>query len=175
MGWVESPPYFCAASEMGRDMAVEYIETTVGGLPAHKFEWWSDTLLAPIGDTGSMQPPLWYVLKVYVNDFISAIIPTTWKQIEHVTRGILHGIHNVFPPSGDEDCNPISLKKLRKGDGKYDTTKCLLGFEFNGVTKTIWLEEPKWVTLLTILHKWIQGSTRAGCGIPFAEFKSVIA
>ena len=69
----------------------------------------------------------------------------------------------------------MSLKKLRKGNDKYDTTKCLLGFEFNGVTETIWLEEPKRATLLTILHKWIWGATRAGCGILFAEFESVIA
>jgi hypothetical protein len=49
----------------------------------------------------------------------------------------LHGIYDVFPLSGNEDRDLISLKKLRKGEGKYDTTKCLLGFDFNGVTKTI--------------------------------------
>ena len=116
-----------------------------------------------------------YMLEVYVNDFISAIVPTSREQIKHVTRGILHGIHDIFPPSEDDDRDPISLKKLKKGEGIYDTTKCLLGFKFDGVTKTIWLEEPKWATLLTILHKWIRGATRAGCGIPFAEFESVIA
>jgi len=35
MGWVESPPYFCAASETARDVAVEYIETPIGSLPQH--------------------------------------------------------------------------------------------------------------------------------------------
>jgi hypothetical protein len=29
MGWVESPPYFCAAIEMTRDVATDYIETPV--------------------------------------------------------------------------------------------------------------------------------------------------
>jgi hypothetical protein len=82
MGWVESPPYFCAAAETARDVAVEYIETTVEGLPAHKFEGWSDIPLAPIlGDTRSGQPQLRCVLEVYVDDFISAIIPTTREQI----------------------------------------------------------------------------------------------
>jgi hypothetical protein len=33
MGWVESPPYFCAASETARDVATEYCETSVGSLP----------------------------------------------------------------------------------------------------------------------------------------------
>ena len=30
MGWVESAPYFCAASETARDVAVEYVETKIG-------------------------------------------------------------------------------------------------------------------------------------------------
>jgi len=29
MGWIESPPYVCAASETGRDVAASYIETEV--------------------------------------------------------------------------------------------------------------------------------------------------
>ncbi len=38
MGWVESPPYFCAATETARDIATTYIETGIGTLPNHKFE-----------------------------------------------------------------------------------------------------------------------------------------
>ena len=38
MGWVESPPFFCAASETARDVAQEdYCETKLGTLPPHKF------------------------------------------------------------------------------------------------------------------------------------------
>ena len=37
MGWVEFPPYFCALSETGRDVAEQYIETPVGSLAEHKF------------------------------------------------------------------------------------------------------------------------------------------
>ena len=37
MGWVESPPYFCAASETARDIATEYTDMPVGSLPSHKF------------------------------------------------------------------------------------------------------------------------------------------
>ncbi len=29
MSWVESPPYFCAATETARDVATDYIETPV--------------------------------------------------------------------------------------------------------------------------------------------------
>jgi hypothetical protein len=37
MGWVESPPNFCAASETARDVAAQYTETPIGSLPDHKF------------------------------------------------------------------------------------------------------------------------------------------
>ena len=37
MGWVESPPFFCAASETARDVAQDYCETKMGTLPPHKF------------------------------------------------------------------------------------------------------------------------------------------
>ena len=33
MGWVESPPYFCAATETARDIASDYCDTPVGSLP----------------------------------------------------------------------------------------------------------------------------------------------
>ncbi len=37
MGWVESPPYFCAATETARDIATEYTNMPVSSLPEHKF------------------------------------------------------------------------------------------------------------------------------------------
>ncbi len=37
IGWVESPPYFCAASETAQDIAMDYANTTVESLPTHKF------------------------------------------------------------------------------------------------------------------------------------------
>ncbi len=37
MGWVESPPYFCVATETVRDIAMEYINTPVVSLSQHKF------------------------------------------------------------------------------------------------------------------------------------------
>jgi hypothetical protein len=37
MGWVESPPYFCAASETACDVAGQYAELPLGALPDHKF------------------------------------------------------------------------------------------------------------------------------------------
>ncbi len=147
MRWVESAPYFCVASKTARDVTVEYIKLKIGPLPEHKFEGWTGTNKAIVNNTQVLRN-LRYLLEVYVDDFISCIIPTSRKQIKHVARGILHGIHNVFPPRVDKAKDPISAKKLRKGDGRYKTTKCLLGFDFNGVNKTIF--------------EWHSGNSRPG-------------
>ena len=172
MGWVESPPYFCATSETARDVAVEYIETPTGSLPPHKLENWAIANKQEISPSAG-GAALRYVIEVYVNDFIAAIILTTPEEIEHVARGVLHGIHDVFPACSDGDRDPVSAKKLKKGDGTFATRKCILGFGFDGLNKTIWLEEEKRDTLLTILHKWIRGARIALQAIPFAEFESV--
>jgi hypothetical protein len=37
MGWVESPPCFCAATETARYIATEYTDMPLGALSAHKF------------------------------------------------------------------------------------------------------------------------------------------
>ena len=107
MGWVESPPYFCAASETARDVAVDYIETPAGSLSPHKHEHWAiannSERLPMVGGTA-----LWYVIEVYVDDFIAAIIPTSPEEIEHVARGVLHGIHDVFPACNNGESDPVS-------------------------------------------------------------------
>ncbi len=151
MGWVESPPYFCTALETAQDVAVEYIETAIGSLPEHKFEAWAGAATAMVIN-GTAQCDLHYVLEVDVDNYISCIVPTSRKQIEHVARGILNRIHNVFPPGTDNSNDPILGKKLRKGNGTFETNKRLLGFDFDGVNKTIWLEEEKQATLLTVFH-----------------------
>jgi len=156
MAWVESAPYFCAASETARDVAVDYIETEVGALPTHKFSHWAGADKAPVVSPTEPGRQLRYLVEVYMDDFIACIIPTTKQQVEHVAQGILHRIHNVFPPSEDDGMDPISNNKLRKGEGTFETSKCLLGFGFDGVNKTIWLEDKKRASLLQILQQWLR-------------------
>ena len=84
------------------------------------------------------------------------------------------GIHDVFPADIVDGNDPISEKKLLKGEGQYSHMKTLLGFDFNGKRKTMWLEEEKRAKLLTILHSWLQASS-LNRGILFGKFESVIA
>ncbi len=44
---------------------------------------------------------------------------------------------------------------FNKGEEQYSLLKMLLGFEFDGKQKTMWLEEEKRAKLLTILHSWL--------------------
>jgi hypothetical protein len=78
-----------------------------------------------------------YVLEVYVDDFMSLVVPTSYEQLQHVATAVMRGIHGVFPEDENDANDPISLKKLEKGEGMYSTTKCLPGFKFDGVYKTL--------------------------------------
>ena len=176
MGWIESPPYFCAASETGRDVAADYVETEIGTLPAHKFLKYSasgkdfESLPKQSDDEG-----LKYLVECYVDDYISIAIPTSQQQLEHVANAVMTGIHDVFPPNEDDEEDPISLKKLKKFEAMWLLYKDILGFTFDGLEKTIWLEKPKRNALLELLCIWIRKASKGKEGIPFVEFQSVIS
>ena len=55
------------------------------------------------------------------------------------------------------------------------TIKTLLGFDFDGINKTMWLEPAKRKKLLTILRGWIRTGHWGTAGIPFKEFEATIA
>jgi hypothetical protein len=61
----------------------------------------------------------------------------------------------MFPLDKISGNDPISEKKLKQGNGEYASTKTILGFDFDGKAKTIWLEEAKRAYLLTVLKGWI--------------------
>ena len=113
MGWVESPSYFCAATETAWDIATTYIETGIGTQPNHKFEHYTrgaeafDTLSA-VADANNV---FRYALEVYVDDFISIVIPTSQEQLRHIANAIMESIHDIFPPDDDNANDPLSEKK----------------------------------------------------------------
>ncbi len=113
MGWVESPPFFCAALETAQDVAQDYCKTTLGTLPPHKFTHyvignWAYDELPEWDDLGYF---FWYLLEVYVDDFVSlVVIPTSWEQLCHVNTGTMMGICNVFPANDNDFNNPILTK-----------------------------------------------------------------
>ena len=87
----------------------------------------------------------------------------------------MSGIHDVFTPDNDNDKDPISLKKILKGEGEFALEKDCLGFDFDGepYKHTMRYEAAKRDELLLILHGWLQASADRNHGIPFDLFHSV--
>jgi hypothetical protein len=177
MGWVESPSYFCAATKTTQNRAMDYTKNPIHLLSPHKFVKY--TIGGPeyeaLPESQKGNNGYVYTLEVYVDNFMSLIIPASREQIRHVTTAVMTGIHDVFQPDDSNNGNPISAKNLKKGEGTYSTRKTLLGFDFNRDEKTMWLKEAKHKKLLTILKGWIRAGKRGTTGIPFTEFESTIA
>ena len=143
MGWVNSPNYFCGGSETVRDVAEDYAEAPIGDLPKHHLEE---------GTTPSREErnklvkaneleehrALKYLLEVYVDDFIAAAQARSPEELTHIARALLHAIHDVFPEGLlSPDDQPVSIKKVLKGEARWSVIKEILGWMFNGETKSI--------------------------------------
>ena len=97
-------------------------------------------------------------------------MPNSQDQLEHVADVILKGIHDVFLEDDKDSKDPISLKKLLKEEGMWAIMKDILGFNFNGPGKMLWLDDKKRDVLLTIIHGCLWSERVHLAGIPFAEF-----
>ena len=84
----------------------------------------------------------------------------------------MHGIHDVFPPNEDNNYDPISYKKLLKGEGVWMLEKEILGFMFNGEANhhTICLPDEKRHAPITIITQWLRSTRDVIRGIPFEAF-----
>ena len=149
MGWTESPPAFSAVTETIADLVNTSLEHDNAIPPPHELEATASRLVPiesphavdefPVQDTGPVRPPLAYV-DVYVDDFIK--LAQGWANALKVRRHTYHHIDSVFRPNDAFDVDrkqPISVKKLEKGDDSWSTEKVILGWLLNSVTKTITL------------------------------------
>ena len=144
MGWCESPPFFCAASETGRDVISTLLNTQ---LPPHPFENQMlpknfNTLPTTTEDLTSFTT----LIEVYVDDYIGCIDTIAREHILRVSRAMLHGIHSIFPPpaqTGHNGGDPISEKKLQQLEGQWDHVKEILGWIIDGQKHTIALPPKK--------------------------------
>ena len=92
---------------------------------------------------------------------MSLVIPVSQSQLKHVAAAVMTGTHDVFPVNEDDDGDDPTLKtKLKKLEAQYATLKLLLGFDFDGINKTMWLESAKRKKVLTILRGWIRTGHR---------------
>jgi hypothetical protein len=154
MGWTESPGYFCAATETGRDIIQGLVADRVE-LPPHCFEKYMHP--AKSAKRSASDSPA-HGIFVYVDDFIGAAVEDkSGTLLGRITRAALHGIHSVFPPPavtghlGGKD--PISVKKLERGDARWHHEKEILGFLVNGQTKTVRVSEAKAADIVAELRR----------------------
>jgi len=75
-----------------------------------------------------------------MDDFIGMSAGHLHADLLHFTWAVLHGIHTVFPPPEpmeDQEDEPISVKKLKQGNGLWSTKKEILGWLFDCSTRCI--------------------------------------
>ena len=151
MGWCESPPFFCTASETARDVIQELLNNNTQ-LPQHKYEH----MLLPntLPPTVPLKPAT--VLEVFVDDFIAGTNQLEESHLQQLSRCMLHGVHAIFPPSevtqhGGGDS--IAKNKLDKEDGRWTEEKEILGWTVNGAQFTIQLPADKVTKVLQRLSK----------------------
>ncbi len=73
----------------------------------------------PVISSTAMSNGFFYALEVYVDNFISIIIPMSQEKLVHVAMAIISGIHDVFSVDIVDSNNPITENKLLKGEGQY--------------------------------------------------------
>jgi len=146
MGWCESPPLFCTASETARDVAQDLWDSETD-LEPHPLEIYSIPNELNLPELTSVtSESMANLLEVYMDDFFGMLQAPTIAELHKFTRSILYGIHAVFPPPGpseDQTDEPISVKKLKAGDGLWSTQKEILGWLFDGVSRCMQLPNDK--------------------------------
>jgi hypothetical protein len=161
MGWVESPSYFCTASETAQDVGAYYASLPINRLPEHKFASYTtshdDFKMLPLRAPGRPGSNLKYMHEVYMDDFITLAIADAQEELNHISAATMMVIHDVFPEDTDNlDEDPISIRRMEKGDAAWANVKDILGLTFDGMNKTLWLPQDKRDALLTMLRQWLR-------------------
>jgi hypothetical protein len=161
MGWTESPPGFSAVTETVADVVNENLERSSEMPPPHPLEEVASVSVPllpstpdphPVIDTGPIRPALEYT-DVYVDDFVNAVQGN--DNATKVRRTTFHAIDSVFRPNDDLDVGrkqPISEKKLGKGDAAWSTQKNILGWHLDTLAMSISLPPHRQARLLEILE-----------------------
>ena len=161
MGWKNSPPVFCTATETAADLANQKLCNPGYQPDDHKLATEAELLhpfspsITPKGEPfvplGAVQPPTrrdpsistkltpLSSIDVFMDNFIA--MGQTQNTCPRVRKVLMEAIDQVFRPLDaldDPYCTEsISVKKLRKGDCSWDTCKTVLGWIIDTVQMTI--------------------------------------
>jgi hypothetical protein len=117
--------------------------------------------------------PDYQMSAVYVDDFIlAAVEDTKGTLLKRTARATLHAIHSVFQPPSSTNMpgakDPVSEKKLAKGDARWDTEKEILGYLLDGVNRTVQLPPDRAKDLLAELKNILRKQR-----VPLKRFRSI--
>ena len=173
MGWVQSPPYFCAATETAIDHANSLLGLPdLGGLREHHQEASAARLdvtafhrrLAPIVPAFHVARKPVGCADLYVDDGLA--LAQTQRMATATRRAVLHSFNGVFRANNASDWNrspprkePISQKKIDEGDASWATSAILLGWLLDTVARTIRLPEHRQLRLHTVITEALQCDT----------------
>jgi len=166
MGWQSSPPYFCVPTETITDVANTRVLRHRHPGP-HHLDSVADTQPEPDaqphvqGASGVALPLVAVTLPtlrdpmlgdskhqrrklgkfdVFVDDFIG-LAQGNRERLQRLRRILFHTIDDVFRPLDADDVpgrqEPISIKKLKQGDGAWATRKLVLGWIIDTATMTL--------------------------------------
>ena len=88
MGWCESPPFFCAATETARDIIMDLLTNAIN-LPDHPFQ---HTMLEKMDALTRFQA----FLEVFVDDFCAITNNLHPLHLQNFSKAIIHGIHSIL-------------------------------------------------------------------------------
>ncbi len=102
--------------ETAGDVTTEYIQMPVGSLSTHKFKKYvvGNAKYNALPETSAPSNGFLYMVEVYVDNFMSLVIPVSHNQLRHAATAVMTGIQDVFPPDEDDSNDLISKKKLLK-------------------------------------------------------------
>lgn len=189
MGWKNSPPFFCALTETVADVTNERIRRHQWP-KRHRMDRLADSIqddgnnrqtvemktdrtmltavpLPPMST--SARPAASYYQQpvqkfdIYVDDFLG-MAQGTARTRNRIRRTLFNTLDQVLRPKDAEDDEarqePISVKKLRKGDARWSTTKPMLGWIIDTIQSTITLPPHRLERLHTILRSIPAGQRR---------------
>ena len=112
-------------------------------------------IIAPDPSIPSQTTPLAEV-DVYVDDFI-ALAQGDAPRLQHVRASLLHSIDSVLRPNDKHDtryrAEPVSIKKLDKGDASWKLQHTILGWDLDTRDKTLTLPMHRHQHLVEILDE----------------------
>ena len=178
MGWKNSPPLFCTATETVADLAnkalrthqpskqhqldnrVEAIEPTPAPLITQEHaELTRDPYLR--------QPnaKLLAYVDVFVENFLGLAQGPRHRR-RHVRRTLFHALDKVFRPLNGQDAKQLKevliLKKLDAGDCSWSTCQTMLGWIVDSINMTIALPPNHVARLKEIVHSITRTQQRFG-------------